>query len=89
MRTLSRYGKISVRTVLYTTIRRIFFDRCRRSNIATFEALEDSGGDRATLYIAPLTPTLERVDPCVRHYDGTEVHFWRDAHRLYALAVDR
>lgn len=48
--------------------------------------LQNSRGQRATLYIAPLTSTLEKVDPCVRRYDGAEVHFWRDAHRLFALA---
>lgn len=41
MRILSRYGRLPARTVLYTTIRHIFIDRCRRSNIVTFESLED------------------------------------------------
>lgn len=40
MRILSRYGRLPARTVLYTTIRNIFVDRCRRSDIATFESLE-------------------------------------------------
>lgn len=48
--------------------------------------LQNSRGERATLYIAPLTSSLEKVDPCIRRYDGAEVHFWRDAHRLFALA---
>lgn len=52
-------------------------------------SLENSRGERATLYIAPLTSTLEGVDPCVRRYEDAELHFWRDAHRLFALAVDR
>lgn len=50
-------------------------------------SLQNSRGEGATLYIAPLTPTLARVDSCVRHYDGAEVHFWRDAHRLFAMAA--
>lgn len=36
-----RYGKVRNRSMLYTTIRNLFYDHCRRNKIITFEALDD------------------------------------------------
>jgi RNA polymerase sigma-70 factor, ECF subfamily len=35
------YGRVKHRTILYTTIRRLFYDQCRRGKIVTFAPLED------------------------------------------------
>jgi RNA polymerase sigma factor (sigma-70 family) len=37
-----RYGCVSSRAALFTTIRHLFIDRCRRANVVAFEALDDS-----------------------------------------------
>lgn len=49
-------------------------------------SLVDAEGNPCTLYIAPLTDKLGRVQPGIREADGFAVHFWRDEHRLFALA---
>ncbi|MEO0794380.1 MAG: RNA polymerase sigma factor [Verrucomicrobiota bacterium] len=36
-----KYGKVKNRTILYTTIRNLFYDQCRRGKIITFEAIDD------------------------------------------------
>ncbi len=37
-----RYGHVKHRTILYTAIRHLFYDQCRRGKIVTFGPLEDS-----------------------------------------------
>jgi RNA polymerase sigma-70 factor (ECF subfamily) len=37
-----RYGHVKHRTILYTAIRRLFYDQCRRGKIVTFGPLEGS-----------------------------------------------
>jgi len=44
MRCFNRYGEIRNRSMLYTTIRNLFWDQCRRSRIVRFEALDEADG---------------------------------------------
>jgi RNA polymerase sigma-70 factor (ECF subfamily) len=37
-----RYGQVKHRSILYTAIRRLFYDRCRRGKIVSFGPLEES-----------------------------------------------
>lgn len=37
-----RYGHVKHRSILYTAIRRLFYDQCRRGKIVSFGPLEDS-----------------------------------------------
>jgi RNA polymerase sigma-70 factor (ECF subfamily) len=37
-----RYGRASSRAALYTTIRNLFIDRCRRARVIAFDSLEES-----------------------------------------------
>jgi len=37
-----RYGRASSRAALFTTIRNLFIDRCRRARIVAFDSLEES-----------------------------------------------
>jgi RNA polymerase sigma-70 factor (ECF subfamily) len=52
MKLCQRYGQASSRAALFTTIRNLFIDRCRRARIVAFESLEEG---------APLTPVAETV----------------------------
>ncbi len=36
-----RYGKVRNRSMLYTTVRNLFYDQCRRNKIVCFEGLDD------------------------------------------------
>jgi len=40
MKCLHRYGKVENRSLLFTTIRNLFYDQCRRGNIIVFESME-------------------------------------------------
>ncbi len=35
-----RYGAVNARAILYTTIRHLFIDRCRRNRVVAFDSLE-------------------------------------------------
>lgn len=39
-----RYGKVKNRTILYTTIRNLYYDQLRRQKIVTFEPIADDEG---------------------------------------------
>jgi RNA polymerase sigma factor (sigma-70 family) len=39
-----RYGGVSSRAALFTAIRNLFIDRCRRARVIAFESLDDSPG---------------------------------------------
>lgn len=41
MQCASRYGKPDKRSLLYTTIRNLFYDRCRRGKIVSFEPIPE------------------------------------------------
>ncbi|MEM7792171.1 MAG: RNA polymerase sigma factor [Verrucomicrobiota bacterium] len=41
MKCYYRYGKIKNRALLYTTIRNLFFDQCRRGKIISFEPIDE------------------------------------------------
>ena len=45
VRLCKRYGRPSSRAVLFTTIRNLFIDRCRRARVVAFEAMPDDGGN--------------------------------------------
>ncbi len=36
-----RYGTVTDRPLLFTTVRNLFYDQCRRGRIVTFEAIDD------------------------------------------------
>ena len=40
-----RYGQASSKAALFTTIRHLFIDRCRRARIVAFDSLEESAPD--------------------------------------------
>lgn len=39
-----RYGRVETNAVLFTAVRNLFVDQCRRKKIVQFDSLEDSGG---------------------------------------------
>lgn len=57
-----------------------------QGELAAQISLQDTDGKPCTLYIAPLTPELAQIPPVIRQVGETQVQFWHDAHRLYALA---
>jgi RNA polymerase sigma factor (sigma-70 family) len=44
-----RYGVVGSQPLLFTTIRNLFVDRCRRKKIIAFESLEETGDAPATI----------------------------------------
>jgi RNA polymerase sigma-70 factor (ECF subfamily) len=42
-----RYGGVTSRAALFTTIRHLFIDRCRRAQVIAFDSLDDSVPDAA------------------------------------------
>jgi RNA polymerase sigma factor (sigma-70 family) len=40
-----RYGSASSRAALYTTIRNLFIDRCRRNRVIAFDSMEEMSGE--------------------------------------------
>ena len=53
-----RYGHVKHRTILYTAIRRLFYDQCRRGKIVSFGPLE--GGPEPTS--SESAPTCDDLD---------------------------
>ncbi|MDP3070772.1 MAG: RNA polymerase sigma factor [Opitutaceae bacterium] len=49
-----RYGAATSRAALYTTIRNLFIDRCRRARVVAFDSLDEAPADLATP--APAAP---------------------------------
>ncbi|MBL9187056.1 MAG: RNA polymerase sigma factor [Opitutaceae bacterium] len=49
-----RYGAATSRAALYTAIRNLFIDRCRRARVVAFDSLEEAPADLAMP--APATP---------------------------------
>lgn len=41
MKCANKYGDVKNRTMIYTTIRNLFYDRCRRGKIISFEPIPD------------------------------------------------
>lgn len=50
-------------------------------------ALVDGEGNRSTLYIAPLTETLEEIDPGMYETEVGSVQIWHDQQRIFALGT--
>lgn len=51
--------------------------------------LSDGRDRRALLYVVPLVDALREVEPGVRRHEETDIHIWRDAHRLYVQAIPK
>lgn len=77
-----RYGTVSSRAALYTAIRNLFIDRCRRARVIAFESIEENASEYpSTMATAPaaaddleqLLATLrpgEREVIYLHHIDG-------------------
>ncbi|MGF1657099.1 MAG: RNA polymerase sigma factor [Verrucomicrobiales bacterium] len=65
MKCVDKYGRVKNRSMLYTTIRRLFYDQCRRSKIVVFEnsqpdleVVDESGPEELSSDLTDLLATL-------------------------------
>ena len=73
LRLCRRYGRIKSRTLLFTAIRNLYFDRCRRDKIVQFASLEEGGTNlqceksgAGQLNEMDLEAALDELDPSSR-----------------------
>ncbi len=48
MKLTHRYGRVKNRSLLFTSIRNLFYDQCRRGKVVTFEPIEDHDPPRVS-----------------------------------------
>ncbi len=56
-----RYGGVTARAALYTAIRNLFIDRCRRARVIAFESIEAGEAEFATA-VAPVPGTADDLE---------------------------
>ncbi len=49
-------------------------------------SLVGADGQPCTLYVAPLTPPMSKINPGIHRIENGTVQIWTDAHRVFALA---